>query len=72
MNIKDVIKNLQYSAPSISLRGWNVETTQLADTQKTAIQPGSGDDRAADTWHKIGRAVQQECRDQGFCIMVLL
>ena len=49
MNIKDIIKNLQYSAPSISLRGWNVETTQLADTQKTAIQPGSGDDRAADT-----------------------
>lgn len=32
-----------------ALRGWNVETTQLADTQKTAIQPGSGDDRAADT-----------------------
>ena len=32
-----------------ALRGWNVETTQLADTQKTAIQPGSGDDRATDT-----------------------
>ena len=31
---------VDYSAPSISLRGWNVETTQLADTQKTAIQPG--------------------------------
>ena len=31
---------IEYSAPSISLRGWNVETTQLADTQKTAIQPG--------------------------------